>query len=53
MYVLEYAKNQLYIAGANTHMYLVKDWQLVQVIFDKEPANNFKTQAALLPGFDP
>ena len=26
MYVLEYAKDQLYIAGANTHMYLVKDW---------------------------
>ena len=54
MAIIEYAKNKLFITGTPTHMYLVDNWEgeSVTVIVDNHPANTFKTQTYLLPGFN-
>ena len=51
---IEYAPGKLFITGTPTHMYLVDDWRSdsVRVIIDNHPANTFKTQVHLLPGFN-
>ena len=54
MALIEYAPNKLFITGTPTHMYLVDGWEAssVRVILDNHPANTFKTQVHLLPGFN-
>ena len=54
MALVEYVPNKLFITGTPTHMYLVDDWnaESVTVIIDNHPANTFKTQVYLLPGFN-
>ena len=52
MFLLEYAPNKLFVAGAPAHMYLVLNWDTVKFIVEPNPVNTFKSYAFPVPDFD-
>ena len=50
-FLVEYARDKLFITGYPSHNYIVKDWQVVNVIPNHEPAN-YNYFVLPLPGFD-
>ena len=52
MYPFEFQKNRILVTGYPSQMYLVEDWAAVKIIPETNPANTYKNNAFLMPGFD-